>query len=106
VQFLPLARELHRNKHHHPISFFSVRPLTGLFPCFLAFFFFHRVCCAHVSFHNSFSLSFVGTAAVGFMVKEGMAPTRSKAVGLGRLLQDKGYLRHVTDQSKFKDAQL
>jgi len=61
---------------------------------------FRRSCCAPTP------PSFVGTAAVGFLVKEGLAPSRAKAVTLGRVLQDKGYLRHVTDQSKFKDAQL
>jgi serine/threonine protein kinase len=50
--------------------------------------------------------SFVGTTAVGFLVSSGIVPNRSKAVSLGRILQEKGYIRHVTDQSKFKDAQV
>jgi hypothetical protein len=50
--------------------------------------------------------SFVGTTAVGFLVSSGIVPNRSKAISLGRILQEKGYIRHVTDQSKFKDAQV
>lgn len=47
---------------------------------------------------------FVGSNAVGFLVSSGVVLSRTKAVTLGRVLQDKGYIRHVTDQSKFKDA--
>jgi hypothetical protein len=49
---------------------------------------------------------FVGTTAVGFLVSSGEAPSRSKAIALGQLLMDKGYVRHVNDQKSFKDTNM
>ena len=43
---------------------------------------------------------------MSYLVSSGTCTSRVKAERLGRLLQEKGYLRHASDSSKFKDANL
>jgi hypothetical protein len=47
---------------------------------------------------------FLGSDAVDFMVEHGLADTRSQAVQIGRRLAEAKLIRHVGDNSKFKDA--
>jgi len=46
---------------------------------------------------------FVGSDAVTFMSKQGIAPTRVEAVNLGKLLLAANIIRHVTKDHDFKD---
>ena len=47
---------------------------------------------------------FLGSDAVDFLVAHGLADNRPQAVQIGRKMCEKGLMRHVTDSSKFKDA--
>ena len=47
---------------------------------------------------------FLGSDAVDFMVKHGLADSRSQAVQIGRRLCEEKFIRHVNDNARFKDA--
>ena len=47
---------------------------------------------------------FLGSDAVDFMVEHGLADSRSQAVQIGRRLAEAKIIRHVGDNSRFKDA--
>jgi len=50
-----------------------------------------------------FPSCFVGSECISLIVSSGFAPTRSKAIEVGRMMVRDKLVRHVTDGHDFKD---